>query len=306
MKQIVLKQPVMFKVLYSLVPVALFSIFLFGWRILLLLAVCNIFAFLAEYVFIRNKKGGKVTSATFVTGSLLALILPPLLPLWMAAIGSIVAIVFGKMLFGGFGMNIFNPAILGRTFLYITFANEMTANWVSPFTSFPGGFANYTVPDLISSATPIASENGFDLCRLFFGLIPGSIGETSAFLILMAGIYLVVTKTAKWQTIITTLASFLLFSFIFNPAGNLLAYLFSGGILFGTVFMATDPISSPKNKYALLIYSVLLGFLTVFIREFSIWAGGFMFALLLVNSFMPIIEYLITKPKPQSAKNKGK
>jgi Na+-transporting NADH:ubiquinone oxidoreductase subunit B len=303
MKIEIMKQPVMFRVLYALTPISLYSIFLFGWQVLALIAVSNISAFLAEYLFIRNKPGGKVTSAVFVTGTLLGLILPPTLPLWMAAIGAFTAIVFGKMIFGGFGMNLFNPAIVGRTFLYVTFANYMTVRWQSPFTSLPGGFARYSNLAAITSATPIVSENTFRLGQIFTGQIPGSAGETSALLIILAGIYLILTKTAKWQAMLSTLLSFLLFTAIFYQGSNPLYYLFSGGFLFGTVFMVTDPISMPKNKYAVWIFGLLVGFLTVFIRKFSLWSEGFMFALLLANSFLPIIEYGLTmKKKPVKAK----
>ncbi len=126
MNNIILKQKMMNKVLYALVPIIFFSIYLFGWRVLAVLLVSNLFAFLTEYMFIRKKKFGKVSMAVFVTGTLLALTLPPTIPFWMAAVGSIVAIGFGKMVFGGFGMNVFNPAIVGRTFIYISFPNAMT------------------------------------------------------------------------------------------------------------------------------------------------------------------------------------
>ncbi|MBW6515060.1 MAG: RnfABCDGE type electron transport complex subunit D [Candidatus Cloacimonetes bacterium] len=304
MKVQILKQPVMFRVLYALIPITLYSVFLFGWRVLAVVITTNLAAFLSEYVFVRNKPNGKVTSAVFVTGTLLGLILPPTIPLWMAAVGGIVAIVFGKMIFGGFGMNLFNPAIVGRTFLYVTFANYMTVRWVTPFTSLPGGFAAYSNLDNITSATPLVTDKVFSLPQIFTGMIPGSIGETSALLIILAGIYLLLTKTAKWQAMLSTFLSFLLFTIIFNFGVNPLQYLFSGGILFGTVFMVTDPVSMPKNKYAIWIFGLLIGFLTVFIRKFSLWSEGFMFALLLANSFMPIIEYGLTSKKAP-VKEKG-
>ncbi len=295
MKDLVLKQPMMTKVLYSLIPIVLFSVFLFGLRILVLLAVSNLLAFLTEYLFIRNKKNGKVSSAVFVTGTLLALIVPPALPFWMLGVGAVIAVLFGKMVFGGFGMNIFNPAMVGRTFIYITFANQMTAGWSKPFTSLPGGFAAYGSPPLLTGATAMANEGSFSLSHLFLGLIPGSAGETSALLILLAGIYLIMTKTAKWQSIVATLISFLLFTAIFYFGSNPLYYLLSGGLLFGTIFMVTDPVSSPKNKYGIWINGLMLGFLTVFIRKYSLWPEGFMFALLICNMLMPIIEYGLNK-----------
>jgi len=303
MKVQILKQPVMLRVLYALIPITLYAIFLFGWRVLAVIAVTNLAAFCSEYIFVRKKPGSKVTSAVFVTGTILGLILPPTLPLWMAAVGGIVAIVFGKMIFGGFGMNVFNPAIVGRTFLYVTFANQMTVRWLNPFTSLPGGFAAYTNHDALTSASPLVTENGVSFLQLFYGRIPGSIGETSALLISLGGLYLILTKTAKWQAMLSTLLSFLLFSLIFYTGENPLYHLLSGGVMFGIVFMVTDPISMPKNRYAIWIFGLLVGFLTVFIRKFALWSEGFMFALLLANSFMPIIEYGITYRRPRTTKS---
>ncbi len=286
----------MFRVLYALLPIILFSVFLFGWRVILLLLTTNLFAFLSEYAFIR-KSPKKVSSAVFVTGTLLGLILPPTLPLWMAAVGAVVAIVFGKSLFGGFGMNVFNPAILGRTFLYITFANEMTVQWLNPFRSLPGGFAAYVNVDAATQATVIADDLSLGIMDVFLGFMPGSTGETSALLILIAALYLIVTKTAKWQLMVSTVASFLFFAFIFGSGFNPLYSLFTGGVLFGSVFMVTDPISSPKNNYAIWVNGLLTGFLTVFIRQYSLWPEGFMFALLISNSLMPLIEYILNTKK---------
>ncbi len=219
MDKIILKQKMMNKVLYALVPIILLSVFLFGWRVLAVVLFSNIFTFLTEYIFVRKKKSGKVTTAAFVTGTLLALSLPPTIPFWMVAIGSVVAISFGKMVFGGFGMNVFNPAIVGRTFIYISFPNAMTMNWLNPFTNLPGGFTNWTKVSAITSATPISIYNNTEIIeplpKLFFGTIAGSMGETSALLIILAGIYLIITKTAKWQPILSVLVSFALFTLMF-------------------------------------------------------------------------------------------
>lgn len=232
--------------------------------------------------------------AVFVTGTLVALTIPPTIPLWIAAVGSVFGVMFGKMVFGGFGMNVFNPAIVGRTFIYISFPKAMTVQWLKPFTSFPGGFLHWMKVDHMTAASPIITfrDTGVmePLQNVALGNIPGSIGETSAVLIILAAIYLIFTKTAKWQPMVATLLSFSLFTFIFFGE-NPLFFILSGGFLFGTVFMITDPISMPKKPLAIWIYGILVGFLTVFIRKFSLFAEGFMFALLLGNVFMPIIEY---------------
>jgi len=291
------------KVLYALIPVTVFAIFLFGWRVAAVLLVSNLFGFLTEYLFVRNKRNGKVSMAVFVTGSLLALSLPPTIPFWIAAVGAIVAVAFGKMVFGGFGMNVFNPAIVGRTFIYISFPNAMTVNWLSPFSRLPGGFAVWQNNSLLTAATPIIQfkKSGIvpDITNIFTGFIPGSIGETSAVLIILAAIYLIVTKTAKWQIMFSTLVSFTLFTALFYMQDPL-PFILSGGLMFGVVFMVTDPVSMPKNKKAVWIFGLLVGFLTVFIRKLSLFTEGFMFALLLSNTFMPIIEYALNKAKCKS------
>ncbi|MCB5234065.1 MAG: RnfABCDGE type electron transport complex subunit D [Candidatus Cloacimonetes bacterium] len=299
----ILKQQMMNRVLYSLIPVILFAIYLFGWRVFASVIVANLAAFLTEYLFVMKKKPGKVSMAVFVTGTLIALSLPPTIPLWISAVGAIVATTFGKMVFGGFGMNIFNPAILGRTFVYISFPNQMTISWVKPYllSDFPGGFVRWAAPQAMQTGATIlnhmrmSSEQLYSFMDSFWGFEAGSAGETSAFLILLAAIYLIVTKTAKLQPMLSTLLSLSLFSFIFYPGVNPLYFLVSGGAMFGVVFMVTDPVTCPKGTWAVWIYGILIGFLTVFIRKYSLFAEGFMFALLLVNAFMPLIEYGLEK-----------
>ncbi|MCB5266934.1 MAG: RnfABCDGE type electron transport complex subunit D [Candidatus Cloacimonetes bacterium] len=299
----ILKQQMMNRVLYALIPVLLFSIYLFGLRVLAVVAIANIAAYYTEYLFIYKKKGGKVSMAAFVTASLVSLSLPPTIPLWISAVAAIVSIAFGKMVFGGFGTNIFNPAILGRTFVYISFPNQMTISWLKPYLlkDFPGGFVKWSTESGMQTGATIlnsyrsSSEALYSFQDAFLGFISGSAGETSALLILLAGIYLIITKTAKWQSMLGTALSLLLFSWIFNPSVNPFYFLVSGGAMFGVVYMVTDPISSPKGKYAIWIYGLLVGFLTVYIRRYSLFAEGFMFALLLTNAFMPLIEYGLEK-----------
>ena len=299
----ILKQPMMNRVLYALIPIALFSIYLFGWRVLVVLALANAGAYFTEFLFVRKKKAGKVTMAAFVTGSLVALTLPPTIPLWMSFLAGVISIAFGKMVFGGFGTNMFNPAILGRTFVYISFPNQMTISWVKPYllSDFPGGLIRWQADSVMHTGATILNNYRatgqalYSFTDAFTGFISGSMGETSALLIILAGIYLIITKTAKWQPMLSTLIFVTLFSFIFYPGVNTLYFLVSGGAMFGIVFMVTDPISCPRGKWAIWIYGLLIGFLTVFIRRYSLFAEGFMFALLLTNAFMPLIEYGLEK-----------
>jgi Na+-transporting NADH:ubiquinone oxidoreductase subunit B len=310
----IMKQAVMNRVLYALLPLILFSIYLFGWKVFAIVLVSNLAGFFTEYLFIRNKKNGKVTMAVFVTATLLSLTLPPSIPLWIAAVGAIVAVTFGKMVFGGFGLNVFNPAIVGRTFIYISFPQQMTISWLKPYTlnDFPGGFVRWTVEPMLRTSATILGQlrntgaTEYSFSNAFWGFIPGSMGETSALLIILAGIYLIITKTAKWQPMLATTLSLLLFNFIFYPSQNPVFSLVSGGALFGIVYMTTDPVSQAKGKLAIWIYGILIGFLTVFIRKYSLFYEGMMFAILLTNAFMPMLEYGLdslkkTPPKVKQA-----
>ena len=137
-----LKQVMMVRVLYALLPVALAAIYLFGWRVLALVGVSALFAFLAEWIMVPTPPG-KISQAVWVTAALYGLALPPTTPFWIAAVGAVFGIVFGKMVYGGFGRNVFNPALTGRAFIYICFGNYLTAHWTAPWTGFPAGLARW-------------------------------------------------------------------------------------------------------------------------------------------------------------------
>ncbi|MBN2036268.1 MAG: RnfABCDGE type electron transport complex subunit D [Chitinispirillaceae bacterium] len=234
-----LKQAAMLRVLYALLPVALGAIYFFGWRVAVIIAVAALCGFITEWIMVSQKKG-KVTYACFVTASLYALSLPPTTPFWIVAVGAIIGILFGKEAFGGFGKNIFNPAIVGRAFVYVAFPIELTSSFVPVFKGFPGGFAHWSfntlstlpsdlaaagagVADAVSSATPMLAHRdmGFtaDLLQLFLGsigavfshdnrtvfLAAGSAGEVSALLIIIGSAYLLITKTANWRLMLSPL-----------------------------------------------------------------------------------------------------
>ncbi len=234
-----LKQKNMLRVLQALTPIAIAGVYFFGWRVLALLAVSVICGFCTEW-YMQSCKKGKVSYAVFVTAALYALSLPPTTPMWIAAVGIIVAILFGKEVFGGFGKNVFNPAIVGRAFVYVTFPIEMTGRFVPAFTGFPGGFAHWGmtvvkqlpvalsssglgIADAFTAATPMWGRRDFGFTtgwiELLLGnisgvftsggatkiLAAGSIGEVSAILILFGAIYLIVTKTAQWRLMLATI-----------------------------------------------------------------------------------------------------
>lgn len=300
-KNYFLKQKMMTRVLISLIPVLLASVYFFGLRTLVLLSVVTITGILCEYGIMRLIDGNKakVSEALFVTCLLFTLTLPPSVPFWIAAVGIAFGVVFGKCVFGGFGRNIFNPALVGRCLIYVSFPAYMTIAWAEPFSVLPGGFISWcSGVDAMTSATPmiLLNKEGIitDHLRLFLGNISGSLGETSALLILVAAVYLIVTKTASWKIIVSCLASFAVFGSILYLTGVIeadpLFSILSGGFLFAAVFMATDPVSAPKQEVSKYIYGALIGVVAMIIRAFSIFTEGIMFAILIVNAFVPLID----------------
>ncbi len=317
------------------------GIYNFGWRVLAVVAVSALTCWATEFAFTR-RDGKPATMAAFVSAMLLALILPPNIPFWQVVVGAVFAMVFGKMVFGGFGKNIFNPAMTGRCFLYICFPAVMTAGWYAPFTEGAGGFRHWTTTqevryveesrgdiDAVTSATVLtatkalaiearqAKAEGDDaayeaavrdyrdvpLGRLFLGNINGSMGETSALLILVALAYLlfrgVVAKPLVFGLVIGAVAGKLFLKAVgvdVMPLGHGLAISFlGGGTLFLMTFMVTEPVSAPTKAPARWVYAGLVGFLGMIIRTMSAFNAGFMFALLLGNMFAPILDIAWTE-----------
>lgn len=294
------KQKMMRTVIFSLIPLIFSGIYFFGWRTLLLLLVVTFFGVGTEYVFEKKYKK-KVSEAIIVTCILYTMTLPPTTPYWIAVVGIIFGVIFGKEVFGGFGKNIFNPALVARAFVYVSFPAPLTIQWVKSAIGLPGGFSTYLTEsiELVSQATPMLlfRDTGkmVSPLNLILGNVSGSIGETSTILIVLAGIYLIYKKVASWQTMAGCIIGFLgLNSILFllgsSQVPNPLYGLIAGGFLFGTVFMATDPVSSPKTKEGRWIYGIMIGIVTVIIRGYALFAGGMMFAILIGNTFAPIID----------------
>jgi len=307
-----MKQKMMRTVIYSLIPLILAGTYFFGLRVLLLLAIVCVTACAVEWIFVR-KTTKKISEAVLVTAILYTLTLPPVTPFWIAILGIIFGVLFGKMVFGGFGKNPFNPALVGRAFIYVSFPHFMTVEWIEPIKGPLGGLSSYSV-DAVSQATPLllyrSSGTVLPLQKLLIGNVAGSIGETSALLIILAGIYLIYTKTASKETIFSVIGGFIVADAAFYYLGfpqvpSPLYGLLAGGLLFGAVFMATDPISSPKTKEAKIIYGVLIALITVIIRGFALFAGGIMFAILIANTFAPILDEAVKYFKARK-KERGK
>ena len=296
-------------VLVALLPATAASLWFFGISAALILAACIAGAVLAEWLFAtREARGASLRDASGVlTGLLLGLTLPPGLPLWMAFLGGFVGISLGKVIWGGLGHNLFNPALLGRAFLLATFPIAMTT-WVAP--TGDGGFlsiypGNLALPfmqaqvDGVSSATPLGmlkfDQQVTDLSQLAFGNVSGSLGETSGLLLLLGGIYLFLRRDLDWRIPVSIIVSVMVFSaclgmFDAERFPTPLFSVFSGGLMLGAIYMATDPVTSPVTPKGAWIFGIGVGVLVILIRVFGGLPEGVMYAILLMNAATPLID----------------
>ncbi len=300
---------IMWQVNLALVPIVLAATWYFGLGALLVVAAATTGAVLPEWWY--GRATGKAVSpvrdgSAVITGVLLALTLPPGIPLWMAFVGGVVAVSLGKIAFGGIGFSSFNPALVGRAFLQAAFPAALTT-W-APFGG-PGEMVAFrgtpfALPflrpgiDAVTTATPLArmKYDGVltESLDLLVGRIPGSLGETSAVLILLAGVYLVTRKVVNWRIPLSifvgafALGSVLHYVNPSHPTGFF--HLFAGGLMLGAVFMATDPVSSPITQAGCWVFGIGIGMLTVVIRVYGGLTEGVMYAILLFNAAVPIIN----------------
>lgn len=297
-------QKMMYGVCVALIPAVIASVIFFSWKAITLMLACMSSCVLAEAFFqrLRNKKVSIDDGSALLTGLLLAMVVPPGLPVWMAILASIFAIGIGKEIFGGLGNNIFNPALLGRAFLSAAFPTDMTV-YSAPFSKFMiSGVANI---DALTCATPLGLMKfeaiHTDIWRLFIGNIAGSLGETSALALLIGGIYILIKKYADWRIPVSFIGSVCILGGIFHLISpekypGVLFHLFAGGMMIGALFMATDPVTSPVTKLGNWIFGIGCGILVIVIR---LWGGqpeGVMYAILLMNGFTPVIN-IVTKPR---------
>ncbi len=286
---------IMRSVIYALLPAAIFGIYIFGWRVLIMMVVGVLAAILTEAITNWGMRKPQTISdgSAAVTGLLLVLTLPPSLPYWMIIVGAVVAIFIGKQIFGGLGYNIFNPALLGRAFLQASFPIPMTT-WTTPKTI-----------DAITTATPLGSfkfeKTLTPYFDLFMGNVGGCVGETSALLIMVGGFFLIIKKYADWRIPISYLLSVVVFGGVFwllDPARypDPVFHLFSGGLMLGAFFMATDMVTSPITPKGRWIFGIGAGIFLVVIRLFGGLPEGVMYSILLMNAFTPLINRY-TKPQ---------
>lgn len=299
----------MLRVCGALLPIVAASVYLFGWRSLVLLAVVLVCGLASEAAFTWSQ-GKPITSAVLVTCLIFHLSLPPTTPLWMAAIGITAGVVFGKMIFGGFGRNVFNPAMVGRCFIYVNFPYELTGRWVEPFWGGAGGLLHWAPGvDAVTRATPLSKLAGGAAVAwqdLLLGNVSGSLGETSAVLILLGGAYIIYRKAASWRLALSCVlggalvgsAMYMVAPGSHPPPGSL---LLAGSFLFGTMFVVTEPISGPKVPLSQWIYGFLIGGLTMVLRGYSNFSEGVMFSVLIMNAFVPLLDQALGRA-PKASK----
>lgn len=292
---------IMIDVCIALVPTLAFGVWHFGINALFVILSSVLSCVVSEAVFelIIKKPITVFDFSAVVTGLILALNMPPNIAWWVPAVGGVFAIVIVKMLFGGIGQNIMNPALAARCFLLISFASRMT---------------DFSV-DGVSSATPLAvlkSGGSVDLLDAFLGFKTGCIGEVSVLAILIGAAYLLIRKVISIRIPAVYILSTALFIFLFTLATTgmptwqfMLGELLTGGLMAGAFFMATDYTTSPITKWGQVIYAVLIGFLTAVFRVLGSSAEGVSYAIIISNLFVPIIEK-ITVPKPFGVKKKEK
>lgn len=281
----------MWGVVIALLPALAFSLYAFGIGALVVIAVSVLGCVMTEYLIQRYLIKGELTitnGSAVITGLLLAMNLPSNLPVWIVLIGCVVAIGLGKYAFGGLGQNIFNPAILGRVFLLISFPKQMTS-WPLPMVNRASYLDATTGATILGKMklNELAPDN-VDLMGAFMGQMGGSLGEMCGLAILLGGAYLLVRRIISWHIPVSIIATVALFSWC---AGiNPLVSILSGGVLLGAVFMATDYVTSPMTHKGMVLYGVMIGVITMIIRLWGAYPEGVSFAILIMNGFTPLIN----------------
>jgi electron transport complex protein RnfD len=296
---------IMLDVLIALTPATIGSLVIFGFGhpigVIITAVISSIVAeYLGDAVFRKKPSISDLSSG--VTGLLLALVMPPSSPYWLVAVGAFVGIWLGKIIFGGIGANPFNPALVGRAVLMVSWPTFMT-HWIKP--KFLMAISSATPIDSVTTATPLGVVKLQSYAKLvsdfgsksnlykalFLGNVGGSLGETSALLLLIGGIYLLVRKVIDWRIPTSYIATVFVFSWIFgrDPIFSILA----GGLFLGAFFMATDYSSSPITPKGKIVYGIFVGLLTVLIRQLSAYPEGVMFSILLGNAFVPFFDKIL-------------
>lgn len=301
---------VMADVLIALVPTTLVTVWCFGFRPVLVIAAAVAAAMLSEAACQKLMKipVKVLDGSAAITGVLLAMNLPPGSPLWLAVVGSVIGVVFGKMLFGGLGYNIFNPALIGRATLLAAWPVAMTKGWLKPFWWRESGYNFFSLHvadrlgaalDGISAATPLikggAVPDPVSTMDLFLGTHGGCIGETSAIAVILGGLYLIYRGHIYWQNPASYIATTALLTWLFSGTGGFLTgdwlyHVLAGGLILGAFFMSTDMVTCPMTVKGQVIFGIGCGFFTWLIRWKGGPAEGASYAILLMNAATPLID----------------
>lgn len=287
-------QSVMTDVLIALFPVALMAVLLFGYQALITMLLAVVTAMVVEALWLRKRDLYSDGSAA-VTGLLFAMVLPPSPPWWLVVVGSALAIIIGKQVFGGIGYNIFNPALVGRGIVLISWGGYMAGNIWSP----PQPFAFGADISAVTSATVLAGPDiaaQYSLTQLFIGTVPGCLGETSALALLIGGIWLYYRGHIDWRIPGGYLGTVFLMGLILgggfydNHLMTGLFHILAGGVMLGALFMATDMVTTPVTPFGRLIFGIGCGLITMLIRLYGSLPEGVTYAILIMNSVTPIID----------------
>lgn len=288
-------EKIMYSVIIALIPTTACGVYFFGVHALYVIITCILSALFTEYVTLRLM-GRKfvMDGSAVITGLLLALCLPPKLPLWMAAIGAGFAIAFAKCAFGGLGHNIFNPALVGRAFLMASWPVAMTT-WTKPLTY-----------DAITTATPLGlwkmERIATPYMDLALGNVGGCIGETSAIALLIGGIYLIAKGYIDWRTPLSYIGTVAVLAFVLGE--DPIFHILAGGLFLGAFFMATDYVTTPITREGRVIFGVGAGIIVVVIRLIGGYPEGVCFSILLMNAFTPLIDRHV-RPRVYGVKRKS-
>ncbi|CCZ09771.1 MULTISPECIES: NADH:ubiquinone reductase (Na(+)-transporting) subunit B [Culturomica] len=283
-----------FNALGLLGETGMWQLFFYGlWKVLPMIIVSYVVGLGIEFA-VAQVKGHEINEGFLVSGLLIPMIMPVEAPLWMVALSTAFAVIIGKEIFGGTGMNIWNPALLARAFFFFSYPSMISGDqvWIASDTA-----------DAISQATPLAQMAlgqplSYSTADMFWGLIPGSIGETSTFCVLLGAILLLMTNVASWRTMLSVFAGGFLMAWAFQSISGVEAYqqLLMGGFAFGAVFMATDPVTSAQTNTGKYIYGLLIGAMAIIIRCINPgYPEGMMLAILLMNTFAPLIDWLVVQ-----------
>ncbi len=301
-------QKIMYRVVYAMLPLLVWSVFVFGLAALWVTLIAVVSSLTFEYLiqkFLMKVKPSITDGSALITGLLLAFNVPSNIPWWIIVIGAMAAIGIGKLSFGGLGSNIFNPALVGRVFLLISFPVQMTS-WPVNKLSGIDGVTSATplglIKEGISNGTPISQIQGLpDMTDMLLGTDGGSLGEISAFILILGGIYMLWKKVITWHIPVSVIGTVAAIAAIFwlidseiyiNP----LYHILTGGLMLGAIFMATDMVTSPMTPKGQIIFGIGIGLITISIRMFGAYPEGISFAILIMNAFTPLINNYV-KPK---------